>query len=365
MKPMITASKDFISADVRLTHAAKPYFARMAEKPIGKLEERYPQTVFLLFEIALKYAAHHHDDSLAENVDASKMIDLLQQEAKQLMSKKAPEIIDNEGLKPNISKVDLDGLWQLFHNYVVNLQIPSYVTVDLLLEKGKLEMAHEEALKLTHDYDKTKSIIKLTIYYLNQKNHEKAIALFALMPEGNDRRDLVTKIIHSLLSEQQFDQALSFSKDLINHELSEHALHEISLWLAKNGRLEDSFIILNEMIDDEMKAYTLSLIVMILSGQAKFTEASKLAFSIRDKDYRQDGINDIVKKMVRFRRMPEAEEFAAQLDEAVEKREARKIIESSLKSRLQDERIKRLHLAPPPIRATATAFSKNRSLGVP
>lgn len=332
MRPMIAASKDFIAADMRLTHAAKPYFARMAEKPIGKLEDRYPKTIFLLFEAALKYAANHNNDLSSENVDSSIIIDLLLLEAKQHNSDEAPEIIDNEGLKPNISKIDLDGLWQLFHNYIINLQIPSYATVDLLLEKGKLEKAHEEALKLTHDYDKTKSIIKLIIYYLDHKNIEKAIALFAFMPEDNDKRNVISRIIYSLLSEQQFDKALSFSKDLIHNELSEHALHEISLWLAKDGRVEDGLAILSEIIDDDMKAYTSSLIVMFLTGRAKFAEASKLALSIQDKDYRQDAINDIVKKMVRLRRMHEAEEFVTQLEGAVEKKEARKIIESNLNS---------------------------------
>lgn len=341
---MIATSDEFLSAYMRLTHAAKPYFTRMAKRPLGRLEERYPKTVFLLFEAALKYVSKHPENSLPENAESSVIVDLLQREAGEYTIG-TPEIIDNEGIKPDISEIDVASLWQLFYDYVVNLQTPSHATVELLLEKGKIEMAENVTLKLTHAYNKTRSLAKLIQYYLNQKNSEKAIALFALVPSTSDRRDEVSKIVSSLLEQQQFENALSFSKGLNDNELRAHALHEMSLWLTKQGKLENGLAILNEISDEnDIKAYTLSLMIAILTSQGKFAEASQLALTIRDTDYRQDAINDIVKKMVRIRRMQEAEEFIFQLEGVVEKREASKILESGWKVQLQDQRIRKIQI---------------------
>lgn len=343
MRPMFSVSSELISSDARLTHAAKPYFARMAAKSIGKLEEKYPKTVSLLFEAALNYIKNPHNDSLAENMSIPSIIDLLQQEAKQLKNEHC-EIIDDNVLKPQIPKSDLNGLSQLFHDYVVNLQIPSYRTVELLIERNKLDLACETALKLMHDYDKAKSINMLILYYLHHKKTKKAMDLFNYYPENANTRDLVSKTLDALMAEHQFDQALAFSKSLKDKELCEYGIHELSLRLIKSGKFEEGVRLLNEITDCDIKAYTLSLVVTILTSQKKFTQASNLALTIQDKDYQRDALNDIVKKMVRMISLKSAEEFVAHMEGVVEKKEASKIIESSLKARLQDERIKKLQL---------------------
>src|ERR1700691_1365142 len=108
MKPMIATPDDFLSTYMRLTHAAKPYFTRMAKKSIGRLEDRYPKTVFLLFEAALKYVANHQKNSLPENVESAVIVDLLQLKAKQ-HAVGMPEILDNEGIKSDVSEIDVGG----------------------------------------------------------------------------------------------------------------------------------------------------------------------------------------------------------------------------------------------------------------
>lgn len=344
MRAMNAVSDDYVTFYSRLTHAAKPYFARMAKKPIGRLEERFPNTVALLFDAALKYAKNQQDNLLAENVTIPFLVNLLQAEVK-FYPEKIPEIFDVEGIRNNIFDVDLEGLRQLFHDYVVNVQIPSYTTVELLLEKGKIKMAHEEALKLTHTFDKTRSFKALIQYYLNHKNIQEALALFHLIPLSAERRDTVSRIISSLLTDKKFNEAISFSKELNDVDLRDHAIHEMSLWLVKEGRLETGITVLDKIVHDEdMKAYTLSLIVMILTSQGNFAKASELAFSIEDKDYKQDALNDIIKKMVRLRRLPEAEDFVNRLEGVIEKKEASKIIESGLKVIEQDRRIQKIQL---------------------
>ncbi|MBA3815907.1 MAG: hypothetical protein H0X29_05205 [Parachlamydiaceae bacterium] len=344
MKPLIVDSEDFISADMRLTHAAKPYFTRMAKKPLGRLEDRYPKTVFLLFEAALIYVEQNLEHAFPLNLEESVIVDLLKSEDGK-HNLEITEIIENEQLRSDIPEIDLESLWLLFRDYVGNLQIPSYATVGLLLERGKPEKAQAQALKLKHLYDITRSLNILIQHCLNHKNIEKAMQLFALLPTTSDRREEVSKIVDFLFSQKQHNKAFTFSKNLEDSVLRNHALHEVSLWMVKQGELEQGLKILNEYVEDsDVKAYTLSLIVAVLTGQGRFDQASKLAFTILEVDYRQDAINAIVKKMVRIRRIDKAEEFMTRLEGGMEKKEALKIIESGLKAKLQDERIKKIQI---------------------
>lgn len=337
MRPSFIKTDEFLSADMRLTHAAKPYFARMAKKPIGLLEERYPITDQLLFEAALKCTTGKHEFPLPETIDSSTMVHLLQKIA--VSSKKTPEIFETN-LTSTISEFDLEGLCQLFNEYIANLLLPSYLSVKTLLNKGKIVLAEEMALNLTHAQDQTKSLEMLIQYYLSSKDIQKAISLFSYIPITSDRRDIVSKIIAFLLKNKQLDLAINFCNKLNDNGLECHAFHEISLGLAKENMPKESLDILNKIEDPDLKAYTLSLIIGILTNQAKFVDASKLVFDIQDTDYRQDGLNDIVKKMIRVGRMHDAGKFIDRLEGTKEKLEANKIMESSLKVHLLDKKIR-------------------------
>lgn len=349
MKSMILRADDSIDVYNRITHAAKPYFARFAQKPVMSLHRHYPKTIKLLFELALKIVEGKYGDEKKREIPVmmegmtypiSTVVQLLQEESKRRSSVERPEIFDKDMSVKLIPEEDLNGLLQIFHEYIANLITPSHLTVGMLLEHGQEKMALEQALKLQNNQEKGKGIADVISWKLDRNLMHDAVKLFDEIPSDFDIRLIATKILNRMLERKEVERAFEFGTRLTDQRERAHAMQVIAIWLADNYQLQRAQALVEECLAGSHREYVLSLIVNVTVGKNLFDEARKLAFSIRDRGYRQDALNAIVKKLMRLRRVPDAIAFVESLSDVIEKQETEKIVKSALTSYQQDQRIK-------------------------
>lgn len=349
MKSNSELSEDSMEIFMRITHAAKPYFARFAAKPIGPVQERFPKTAKMLFEIALgladgKYGAQFRDEVIAimegTAYPTPDIIELLQQAALYCPLLERPEILNRQLALVGVSDVDLEGLMQLFHEYLANLITPSHLTVHMLLDNRLAEKAFNVAFNLRNPREKGRALVEMIAYALNDHRLDKAVKYFDLIPPDYERRGAMDRIILELLEVGQIERAIAFGTQLNKTGERVHAMQVLAVWLAKNQRLGQGLALVHKYLQNSQKDYILSLIVRAAAGRNNFEEAKKIAFGITDRGYRQDGLEAIVKKLVGMRKIADAQAFVEQLGSVKEREEAGRVVESAMASFQRDERIR-------------------------
>lgn len=358
MKSMLIRTDDSIEMFKRITHAAKPYFARFAQKPTLSLHKTYPKTIRLLFELALKVEDGKYGEENKREIPIlmegmtypiSTVIELLRTESKRKDVNERPEIFDSDMSLISMKEEDLNGLLRIFHEYIANLVTPSHLTVEILLEHGHVERALDQALQLSSDQEKGRGIGEVIDWKLDRNQLEEAVSIFGKMPSDFDMRAVGTKIINKMLERRKVDRAFEFGMSLAASDERDHAMQVIALWLADNNQLGKGLALVDDCLEGNYREYVLSLMVNVIVGRNMLDEAKKLAFSIGDRGYRSDALNAIVKKMMRLRRIPEAIAFVENLSDVLERQESEKIITSALVALQQDQRIKALRKRMGPI----------------
>lgn len=346
---MILPANDPVANFMRITHAAKPYFALFSRKPVGLVQERYPETAEKLFRLALKIVDGEYGEKLREEempvamegltYPTETVIGMLREEVRQTSER--TEIFDENLALKKISDIDIEGLAQLFHEYLANLMTPSHLTVELLLDKGLEDRALDVALSLRHPYEKGRALVDVIANKLQQKKADEAEELFGLIPQEYEKRAVATKILGHYLNEGDLESAIAFGEDL--EELREHTLPVIAVWMVTHQRLDRAIALVNDWAKGSNKDYVLSLIVNALAGKNDFEEAKAVVWTIKDRGYRQDAFDAIVKKLVNLRKLKEAQAFVNSLDNVDSRQQSNRIIESAVASFEQDRRIQQLY----------------------
>ena len=382
----------------KITQAVRPHFEPATN--IQVIEEKYPKTTRLLFDLAVKVSEGGYGENLREAVRLSYdevsshqailsllLIDLCRTIPEKEFKKKLPEVFlrlsetsNFDELIASLSKLtpeeveklilnppadltpkllwcrkeldryftvmraknaDFKALKQIFEHDVNKISNPSHLTVKLFLGMGEDEKAMELVKTIRHPIEQSKSLADLVTNMLKTSKYSKAEELASRILTKPEKKIAETKIADKYLQENKIEEAISYANSLTDLEEKKIILEQICIGLATKGQLKKALSIVETLEFDE-KNYTLSRMVKLLASKGQFKEAKETALLIEDKGYREDANGYILKPLISLRRINEAIEFTSTIKNPNEKTQAVKLIEKAALTVYEDEKIKNL-----------------------
>lgn len=251
----------------------------------------------------------------------------------------------------------IKGFTALFRHYFDHIANPSHCLIELLIEMKMMGAARIAVREIKNEPERSKGLLLLAEKWIEKNQFAKVFELWNSLLDKEDRLKISQHLVEKLATVGSVNQIVKFIEQIGDRSERNQNCKESCLLLLQKHHYALASRLAEMITEQETKELALSSMTGVLARQRKFSEAKKIAFSIKDRGYREDAIIYIVKAYLYTRRVNEAILFVDSIPNRKEKERPAKIIELSLKSHHEDEKIKTLRkifsLFPYPVRPAA------------